>query len=106
MSTFYLAISNSSFCVSTYNFLNHTVILLISLQPEFSDYFRNVTLKVPKSKGILFETTIIECYHRNECSVKEVFIEMYLAEISVYRVEDVTGSFMQNQSISPGALAI
>ena len=37
----------------------------------------DVTLKVPKLKGISFETAIIERYRRRESSVEEALIEMY-----------------------------
>ena len=37
-----------------------------------------------------FETTIIERYRRREGSVEEALIEMYLAGVSVRRVEDIT----------------
>jgi hypothetical protein len=50
----------------------------------------NVTLKVPKLKGIPFETAIIERYRRRESSVEEALIEMYLAGVSVRQVEDIT----------------
>ena len=50
----------------------------------------NVTLNVPKLKGVPFETTIIERYRRRESSVEEALIEMYLAGVSVHRVEDIT----------------
>ena len=50
----------------------------------------DVTLKVPKLKGIPFETAIIERYRRRESSVEEALIEMYLAGVSVRRVEDIT----------------
>lgn len=49
-----------------------------------------VTLKMPKLKGVTFETAIIERYRRRESSVEEALIEMYLAGVSVRRVEDVT----------------
>ena len=49
-----------------------------------------VKLRVPKLKGIQFETVIIERYKRRECSVEEALIEMYLAGVSVRRVEDIT----------------
>jgi len=49
-----------------------------------------VTLKMPKLKGIPFETAIIERYRRRESSVEEALIEMYLAGVSVRRVEDIT----------------
>ena len=50
----------------------------------------NVKLKVPKLKGIAFETAIIERYRRRESSIEEALIEMYLAGVSVRRVEDIT----------------
>ena len=49
-----------------------------------------VKLKVPKLKGVAFETAIIERYRRRESSVEEALIEMYLAGVSVRRVEDIT----------------
>ncbi len=51
---------------------------------------RDVTLHVPRLKGISFETAIIERYRRRESSVEEALIEMYLAGVSVRRVEDIT----------------
>ena len=50
----------------------------------------NVTLHMPRLKGISFETAIIERYRRWESSVEEALIEMYLAGVSVRRVEDIT----------------
>ena len=50
----------------------------------------DVTLKVPKLKGIAFEIAIIERYRRRESSVEEALIEMYLSGVSVRRVEDIT----------------
>lgn len=47
-------------------------------------------LKMPKLKGVAFETAIIERYRRRESSVEEALIEMYLAGVSVRRVEDIT----------------
>src|SRR3981189_1544676 len=49
-----------------------------------------VTLKVPKLRQQTFETAIIERYRRRESSVEEALIEMYLAGVSVRRVEDIT----------------
>ena len=49
-----------------------------------------VTLNIPKLKGVPFETAIIERYRRRESSVEEVLIEMYLAGVSVRRVEDIS----------------
>ena len=52
----------------------------------------NVRLKVPRLKGMAFETAIIERYRRRESSVEEAIVEMYLAGVSVRRVEDITES--------------
>ena len=49
-----------------------------------------VTLTVPKLRNLPFETAIIERYRRRESSVEEALIEMYLAGVSVRRVEDIT----------------
>ena len=50
----------------------------------------DVTLHMPRLKGLSFETAIIERYRRRESSVEEALIEMYLAGVSVRRVEDIT----------------
>jgi putative transposase len=49
-----------------------------------------VTLRVPKLRRLPFETAIIERYRRREASVEESLVEMYLAGVSVRRVEDIT----------------
>jgi transposase-like protein len=49
-----------------------------------------VRLRVPKLRRLPFETQIIERYRRRESSVEEALIEMYLAGVSVRRVEDIT----------------
>jgi transposase-like protein len=49
-----------------------------------------VTLQVPRLRNLPFETQIIERYKRRESSVEEALIEMYLAGVSVRRVEDIT----------------
>lgn len=49
-----------------------------------------VELKVPKLRKLPFETAIIERYKRREESVEEALIEMYLAGVSVRRVEDIS----------------
>jgi putative transposase len=49
-----------------------------------------VTLEVPRLRHLPFETEIIERYRRRESSVEEAMIEMYLAGVSVRRVEDIT----------------
>jgi putative transposase len=64
----------------------------------------NVTLKVPKLKGIPFETAIIERYRRRESSVEEALIEMYLAGVSVRRVEDITEA-LWGTKVSPSTIS-
>ncbi len=49
-----------------------------------------VNLKVPKLRKQTFESAIIERYRRREASIEESLIEMYLAGVSVRRVEDIT----------------
>jgi len=49
-----------------------------------------VTLNMPKLRRQPFETAIIERYRRRETSIEEALIEMYLAGVSVRRVEDIT----------------
>jgi transposase-like protein len=49
-----------------------------------------VELKIPKLRRAKFETAIIERYKRRESSVEEALMEMYLAGVSVRRVEDIT----------------
>lgn len=45
-----------------------------------------VTLKVPKLKGALFESAVIERYRRREQSVEEALIDMLYFVKSVFRV--------------------
>jgi putative transposase len=49
-----------------------------------------VEITVPKLRVLPFETAIIERYRRRETSVEEALVEMYLAGVSVRRVEDIT----------------
>ncbi|MCL2000863.1 MAG: IS256 family transposase [Planctomycetes bacterium] len=49
-----------------------------------------VSLKMPKLRQAPFETAIIERYRRKQASVEEALVEMYLAGVSVRRVEDIT----------------
>jgi len=63
-----------------------------------------VTLKMPKLKGAAFETAIIERYRRRESSVEEALIEMYLAGVSVRRVEDITEA-LWGSKVSPSTIS-
>ena len=63
-----------------------------------------VSLKVPKLRQVTFETAIIERYKRREISVEEAMIEMYLAGVSVRRVEDITEA-LWGAKVSPGTIS-
>jgi transposase-like protein len=63
-----------------------------------------VDLKVPKLRTIPFETQIIERYKRRESSVEEALIEMYLAGVSVRRVEDITEALWGSR-VSPSTVS-
>ena len=63
-----------------------------------------VSLKVPKLRRQTFETAIIERYRRRESSVEEALIEMYLAGVSVRRVEDITEALWGTR-VSPGTVS-
>jgi len=63
-----------------------------------------VNLKVPKLRKVTFETAIIERYKRREISVEEAMIEMYLAGVSVRRVEDITEA-LWGTKVSPGTIS-
>ncbi|OUO18989.1 IS256 family transposase [Collinsella sp. An307] len=49
-----------------------------------------VTIHMPKLKGMRFTAAIIERYRRREASVEEAMIEMCLAGVSTRRIEDVS----------------
>jgi len=63
-----------------------------------------VKLKVPKLRQQTFETAIIERYRRRESSVEEALVEMYLAGVSVRRVEDITEA-LWGTKVSPGTVS-
>ena len=63
-----------------------------------------VNLKVPKLRNLSFETAIIQRYKRREASVEEALIEMYLAGVSVRRVEDITQALWGTR-VSPGTVS-
>lgn len=63
-----------------------------------------VKLKVPKLRTLTFETAIIDRYRRRESSVEEALVEMYLAGISVRRVEDITEALWGTR-VSPSTVS-
>lgn len=63
-----------------------------------------VKLRVPRLRSLPFETQIIERYRRRESSVEESLIEMYLAGVSVRRVEDITET-LWGARVSPSTVS-
>ena len=64
----------------------------------------DVTLHMPRLKGVSFETAVIERYRRRESSVEEALIGMYPAGVSVRRVEDITEALWDSK-VSPAAVS-
>ena len=71
---------------------------------SFTTTSGKVNLKMPKLRGLTFETSIIERYKRRETSVEEALIEMYLAGVSVRRVEDIS-EVLWGSKVSPGTIS-
>ncbi len=63
-----------------------------------------VTLRIPKLRTLPFDAAIIERYKRREESVEEALIEMYLAGVSVRRVEDISEA-LWGAKVSPGTIS-
>lgn len=63
-----------------------------------------VDIRMPKLRSLPFETAIIERYRRRESSVEEALVEMYLAGVSVRRVEDITEA-LWGSKVSPGTIS-
>jgi putative transposase len=63
-----------------------------------------VTLQVPRLRKLPFETQIIDRYRRRQSSVEEALIEMYLAGVSVRRVEDITEALWGTR-VSPSTVS-
>jgi putative transposase len=63
-----------------------------------------VALQVPRLRKLPFETEIVERYRRRESSVEESMIQMYLAGVSVRRVEDITAA-LWGQRVSPSTVS-
>ncbi len=63
-----------------------------------------VDIRMPKLRSLPFETAIIDRYRRRESSVEEALVEMYLAGVSVRRVEDIT-EVLWGSKVSPGTIS-
>ncbi len=68
-----------------------------SYQRQLHTQVGQVSLKVPKLRNLPFQMAIIERYKRRESSVEEALVEMYLAGVSVRRVEDITEALWGTQ---------
>ena len=71
---------------------------------QFHTKAGEVELKVPKLRRAAFESQVIERYRRRESSVEEALIEMYLAGLSVRRVEDITEALWGTR-VSPSTVS-
>lgn len=74
-------------------------------------YERNLTVKagsmsvrVPKLKGALFESAVIQRYHTRELSVEEALMEMYFSGVSTCQV-DATGGQLWGDRVPPQTLS-
>ena len=63
-----------------------------------------VTIKMPKLKGMRFATAAVERRKRRETSVEEAIIEMRLAGVSTRRIEDV-GEVLWGAGVSAGTVS-
>ena len=72
--------------------------------PELTAKAGRLELRVPKLKGAVFESAVIERYRRRESSVEEALMEMYLAGVSTRQVDDISkllwGDRMPSQTLS------
>ena len=71
---------------------------------QFHTKAGEVELKVPKLRRATFESQVIERYRRRETSVEEALVEMYLAGVSVRRVEDITEALWGTR-VSPSTVS-
>jgi len=63
-----------------------------------------VTLHMPRLKGVSFEAAIIKRYRPRESSVEEALIKMYLAGVSLRRLEDITEA-LWGSKVSPTTIS-
>jgi putative transposase len=75
-----------------------------SYSRQFHTKAGEVELRVPKLRKATFESQVIERYKRRETSVEEALVEMYLAGVSVRRVEDITEALWGTR-VSPSTVS-
>jgi Transposase, Mutator family len=61
-------------------------------------------VRIPKLWTQTFKTAIIARYRRRESSVEEALIEMYLSDVSLRRVEDITEA-LWGMRVSPATVS-
>jgi transposase-like protein len=71
---------------------------------QFHTKAGEVELRVPKLRRATFESQVIDRYRRRETSVEEALVEMYLAGVSVRRVEDITEALWGTR-VSPSTVS-
>jgi transposase-like protein len=71
---------------------------------QFHTKAGEVELRVPKLRRATFESQVIERYKRRESSAEEALVEMYLAGVSVRRVEDITEALWGTR-VSPSTVS-
>ena len=59
-----------------------------------------MAVRVPKLKGAVFESAVIERYRGREESVEEALIDMYLAGVSTRRVDDISQALWGERMLS------
>lgn len=74
-----------------------------SYQRKLHTTVGEVNLKMPRLRSFPFETQIIERYRRRQSSVEESLMEMFLAGVSVRRVEDITEA-LWGVRVKPGVV--
>lgn len=74
-----------------------------SYQRKLHTTVGEVNLKMPRLRAFPFETQIIERYSRRQSSVEESLMEMFLAGLSVRRVEDITEA-LWGLRVKPGVV--
>lgn len=74
-----------------------------SYQRKLHTTVGEVNLKMPRLRAFPFETQIIERYRRRQSSVEESLMEMFLAGVSVRRVEDITEA-LWGVRVKPGVV--
>lgn len=74
-----------------------------SYQRKLHTTVEEVNLRMPRLRSLPFETQIIERYRRRQSSVEVSLMEMFLAGVSVRRVEDITEA-LWDMRVKPGVV--